>query len=724
MLIPAVPIISRECVHMLKIPRIKSYIIYLLLPLALVVLMEVIYSGGLPRFYTWADKYVREFQLGYLVAFGLLNIFAVFPKKIYFNIVNIIFILALVFSYVNKTKISIKGEPLLPWDLMLQNEALNISEYFNLISNKGLIILLFILFLVIEIYIIKHIIKSDNKQNSFFVAVISIMLLLSLYTDKPYAIQKAFGPTIITWDQDSHYAQNGFLLGFFLNSKMYAVEKPVDYSAWKISSIKNKVENQSVMGTNTEPSNIKPNIIVVMSEAFWDPTVMTNISFNKECLPFFKKMQERFTSGHIISPVFGGGTVNTEFEVLTGFSTKFIRSGAIAYSQYINKPIDSLARILSEEGYACTAIHPYHNWFYKRNEVYRYMGFDRFITAESMLEPEYKGQFISDREVTKMIVKEVKRTEGRDFIFAVTMQNHGPYDTSDTESLIENEKDRITVEGDLSDEAKSLLEYYAQGIYYSDRALKELITNFAKSKEPTIVLFFGDHLPLLGENRKVYNEAKYFNEIEPYEAYLRNYSVPFIIWDNFLETREQGIMMSANFMPAYILNMAGLKGTPFMNYLEYVYEQGLRVIPNKKYYNNLAINEESINEYMDLQYDLLFGQKYLNNNIALEDKDAFCLGLEEFMITDLAKKDKETDESKASDDKEATLEVKGKGFTKNSVVYINDEPIDTQLINSGCLSATVPNDLFNADSVLAVQVKIIDSLNKILVESKKLIFNE
>lgn len=710
--------------HMLKISRIKSYIIYLLLPLALIVLMEIIYTGGLIRFYTWANIYVREFQLGYLVAFGLLNIFAVLPKKIYFNIVNIIFILALVFSYVNKTKINIKGEPLLPWDLMLQNEALNISEYFNIISNKGLIILLFVLFLVIEIYVIKKIIKSKSKQNSFLVAVVSIMLLLSLYTDKPYAIQKAFGPTIITWDQDSHYSQNGFLLGFFLNSKMYAVEKPVDYSAWKISSIKNKVENQSVMSTNIAPSIIKPNIIVIMSEAFWDPTVMTKISFNKECLPFFKKIQERFTSGHIISPVFGGGTVNTEFEVLTGFSTKFIRSGAIAYSQYINKPIDSLARILSQEGYVCTAIHPYHNWFYKRNEVYRHMGFDRFITAESMPEPEYKGQFISDREVTKMIVKEVKRTEGRDFIFAVTMQNHGPYDISDTESLIENEKDRITVEGDLSDEAKSLLEYYAQGIYYSDQALKELITNFAKSKEPTIVLFFGDHLPLLGENRKVYNEAKYFDEIEPYEAYLRNYSVPFIIWDNFLETREQEIMMSANFMPAYILNMAGIKGTPFMNYVGYVYDQGLRVIPNKKYYRNLAINEESINEYMDLQYDLLFGQKYLNNNIALEDKDVYCLGLEEFMITDLAKKDKETEESKASDDEETTLEVKGKGFTKNSIVYINDEPTDTQLINSGCLSVTVPNELFDADSVLEIQVKIIDSLDKVLVESKKTFFDK
>jgi hypothetical protein len=170
--------------------------------------------------------------------------------------------------------------------------------------------------------------------------------------------------------------------------------------------------------------------------------------------------------------------------------------------------------------------------------------------------------------------------------------------------------------------------------------------------------------------------------------------------------------------------MAGIKGTPFMNYVGYVYEQGLKVIPNKKYYRNLAINEESINEYMDLQYDLLFGQKYLNNNIALEDKDIYCLGLEEFMITDLAKKDKETKESKESDDEETTLEVKGKGFTKNSIVYIHDEPTDTKLINSGCLSVTVPNELFNADSVLEIQVKIIDSLDKVLVESKKTFFNQ
>lgn len=708
---------------MLKIKKIQDYLPYLLLPLALVILIEIIYTGSLPQFYTWADKFSREFLTGYLVAFALLNIFAAFPKKIYFNIVNIIFIAALVFSIVNRVKINFKGEPLLPWDLTLRNEALNISEYFNLIADKGLGIFIVILFLLAEIYLIKFILKRNSKQSCIVLPVLAAILLLSMYTDKPYRLDKDLGMTIITWDQEAHYSQNGFLLGFFLNSKMYAVAKPADYTAAKISGIRDKIEPLNDLDTALQPDNKKPNIIMIMSEAFWDPTVMKNISFNKDPLPFFRKMQERFTSGNLVVPVFGGGTVNTEFEVLTGFSTKFIRSGAIIYSQYINKPIDSLARILADEGYASTAIHPYHNWFYKRNEVYRYMGFDRFISAEAMLEPEYKGQFISDGEVTKMITDEVKRTKGRDFIFAVTMQNHGPYDISEPDNLIDKGKDRITVGGDLSDEAKSLLEYYAQGIYYSDKALKELITYFAKSKEPTLVLFFGDHLPLLGENRLVYEEANYFDEIEPYEGYLRNYSVPFMIWDNFLEKREQNITLSANFMPAFIMDLAELNKTPFLNYAGYVYEHGLKVIPSKKYYQNLAINEESINDYMDLQYDLMFGQQYINNNISLAVKD-YHLGLEEFTVSDIDRIDKKAGKSENLADEEATLEVSGKGFTKNSVVYINDEPADTSWINSGSLSVTVPKSLFDSSGVLEVQVKLIDSLNRIMTESKKLIFDE
>lgn len=708
---------------MSKMQKIQDYLPYLLLPLALVVLIEIIYTGGLPQFYTWADKYPREFLTGYLVAFALLNIFAAFPKRIYFNIVNLLFISALIFSIVNRMKINIKGEPLLPWDLTLRNEALNISEYFSLVAGKGMVIFLVILFLLAEIYLIKFILKRNSKQNCIVLPVLAAILLLSMYTDKPYRLDKDLGMNIITWDQEAHYSQNGFLLGFFLNSKMYAVTKPVDYTAAKIGSIRDKIAPMNDLDTSIPPTK-KPNIIMIMSEAFWDPTVMKNISFNKDCLPFFRKMQERYTSGNIVVPVFGGGTVNTEFEVLTGFSTKFIRSGAIIYSQYINKPIDSLARILADGGYASTAIHPYHNWFYKRNEVYRFMGFDRFISAEAMVEPEYKGQFISDREVTKMIINEVKRTKERDFIFAVTMQNHGPYDISDPSNLIDKEKDRIKIEGDLSDEAKSLLEYYAQGIYYSDMALKELITYFAKSKEPTLVLFFGDHLPLLGENRQVYQEAKYFEEIEPYEEYLRNYSVPFMIWDNFLEKREQNIIMSANFMPGFILDLAGANKTPFINFAGYVYEQGLKVIPSKKYYRNLAINEESINDYMDLQYDLMFGEQFINDHLKLAAKDSYRLGLDEFTVSDIARIDEKGSESDSAEHEAATLEVFGKGFTKNSVVYINDEPADTSWINSGSLAVTVPKSLLDSSSVLEVQVKLIDSLNRIMTESKKLIFDE
>ncbi|WP_282434452.1 sulfatase-like hydrolase/transferase [Desulfosporosinus acididurans] len=56
------------------------------------------------------------------------------------------------------------------------------------------------------------------------------------------------------------------------------------------------------------------------------------------------------------------------------------------------RPIEALPSILHRQGYATSAIHTYDNWFYNRNNVYKEMGFDKFISKEFFDRPEYKGQ--------------------------------------------------------------------------------------------------------------------------------------------------------------------------------------------------------------------------------------------------------------------------------------------------------------------------------------------
>ncbi len=86
-------------------------------------------------------------------------------------------------------------------------------------------------------------------------------------------------------------------------------------------------------------------------------------------------------------------------------------------------------------------------------------------------------------EVSKKIIEQIDKTKDPAFIFAVTMQNHGPYPED------RYPEKQITVSGNLSDSGKEILETYVQGLKDADESLKLLIEHCKKSAEPTAILF-------------------------------------------------------------------------------------------------------------------------------------------------------------------------------------------------------------------------------------------
>ncbi|MEI7027836.1 sulfatase-like hydrolase/transferase [Paenibacillus sp. y28] len=58
----------------------------------------------------------------------------------------------------------------------------------------------------------------------------------------------------------------------------------------------------------------------------------------------------------------------------------------------------------------------------------------------------------------------------------------------------------IQTEGPLTPDAKDTLETCTQGVRDADRSLQLLIDHFEQSGDPTVIVFFGDHLPMLGLN--------------------------------------------------------------------------------------------------------------------------------------------------------------------------------------------------------------------------------
>ncbi|HHY05792.1 MAG TPA: sulfatase-like hydrolase/transferase [Clostridia bacterium] len=691
--------------------KIKSYLVpFIILPLVLLFLTELVQRASLFSVLTWPVLHLPEFLVSFMLVFCFLSIIWALTNNLRLSFF-VVLIVSLLFALISNIKQKFLGEPLLPWDFVLGKETTDIINYFSSFINTKVI--LFIVFIILlGVFLFRYLpLKKGNSvykcgvKKRVVLFVLAVVLISSICTNYPISFKKSLGLECITWDQKLNARQNGLMLAFCNNLQWLSIEEPEGYNEARIAEIVN-----NYLGTESElpvvgSASVKPNIIVIMNEAFWDPCLLPGVSFNRDPLPFIHALQKKHTAGSLLVPVFGGATVNTEFEVLTGHSTQFLPGGSIAYAQYVRKPVESLASILAEQGYKTTALHSYHNWFYRRDEVFRNFGFANFISSEFFVEPELKRYYISDAEVSQLLIEESKESKEPFFVFAVTMQNHGPYGVG------YGEETRIKVEGDLSPESKYILENYAQGVADADKSLQMLVEYFQKSEQPTIIVFFGDHLPALGEDYQVYRETNFYQENRSYEEYQKMHTVPFILWSNYLP-HEAEVKLNASFLGPYLLHRAGLSGSFYTDYLFSLWQKA-PLIPKQTYYPKVGIKKGSLTEYQLLQYDLLFGKNYLYQgerpSIVQEE---YFLGRKKMEIKSV----RLLEEKKALRSK-WELEITGKNFVPGCRVYLKDKPLTTNFVDESHLKVVVSERIFKQLDKLTIQVKLTDSLRNIIATS-------
>ena len=672
----------------------------ILLPFGVLFATEMIQRGSIIGVLTWFISYPNQFIVSYAIFFGLINLFYILPRKIYIFFSTLLLSLFSIAALISRQKLLLRGEPLLPWDLKLSQEALTIVQSFESQTKPEIgffliVILLATVLLISLIFLPKEKYRFGQKALT---ALLACSLFFTLISYLP--LEKTFSLRNINWSQKSNYEENGMLLGFVLNAKRMSVEEPPNY---RPDNVKN-ILGQSKAAYPVDP-DFRPNVIVVMSEAFWDPTTLeglNGISFSADPIPYFRSLKQHFTHGTLLSPVYGGGTANTEFEVLTGLSTKFLPAGIIPYVQFVHKPLEALPTIYKRQGYEATAIHTYDNWFYRRNIVYQNLGFDKFISKEFFIKPEYAGTYIRDTELSSKILEQIKQSEKPDFIFAISMQAHGPYSNE------ENPDNIIKVDGNLSTATKAILENYTNIIADVDKSLELLIEGLKEIDEQTLLVFFSDHLPMLGNNYDVYKEAGYFKDGDTYEEYLKKFSVPILVWDNYSTVRED-LRLSASFLGSYILERSKKEGSPLTDFLCSLNEKGSNVITSAHYLDRENITEEELAKYNLLQYDFLLGNEYAYQLKPLHKpatNDIYTLGSECATIIEVLIPD------------ENTIKVLGENFSPNHQIYVNNKPIDTHFIDQTVLTADLSGSHpRKRNGSLVIQVKLTDSMQNVISSS-------
>ncbi|WP_110111977.1 LTA synthase family protein [Bacillus sp. CGMCC 1.16541] len=662
---------------------------------------EWLYSGSAQRVIERVKLDAGPFLYGWLFLFLLLGGFRVFKRKVYIPLISIICVFALSLGYGSRMKQNLRGEPMIPSDLAMFSEA---KSMLDILSAN--IMTVMIVSVVIYILILAFLIYKVPNENIHWIPQVMLALLFSIAFSFLFLGEAKQGKTSIATQFNSHYIRfnqvknyetNGVLVSFTRNLKWLAVEEPPLYSEKYIKALKEKYEDKEF----ARKSDQTPNIIMIQSEAYWDPTVLNGVTFNQDPLPFYRSIKDKHTSGSLLAPVFGGSTANTEFEVLTGLSMQFLPSGTVPFLHSLKKPIPALPNILTKSGYETTAIHSYANWFYQRNNVYHLLGFDRFISGEYLKNPTIDYTYYKDDVITDTILEQLDKSEKPDFIFAVTMQNHMPYAPGVKKSYatIEVSSEKLT------EDSKGMLEFYGDTLVQVDYELERLITTLNERNEPTIIVYYGDHLPTLGNDYKVYREAGYYKEDGTYDEYKKMYETPLLIWDNFSNNREK-LHLSSSFLGAYVLDKAGVKGNVWTDFLQHQLQNQITKIPRADYFKDEGLTKRALNEYELLQYDIYYGKQYVIDDAEMiQPNDTYRLGYVDPVIKNV------TVSYEASP---AFAQIKGEYFTKSTQAFINGERVETIFESPEALKVEV-----DAHKKMTIQVKVLDDLERVLSTSNQ-----
>ncbi|MBQ4537925.1 MAG: LTA synthase family protein [Lachnospiraceae bacterium] len=331
--------------------------------------------------------------------------------------------------------------------------------------------------------------KGDKKIRGFrlIMASVGALIILCMYVWFPtnamiYKVNSQLEIGTTLW----------FYNGFFRDTSHNVTKEDVDaiYESFEPEEIE-----------NAKPVQNRPNVIVVMSEAFWNVNHLGNrLEMENNPMDAYYEVAEECVSGQVAVNVFGGGTNTTEFEFLTGLNAMNFSGVSDWYGVLCKYEQDSFVQYMKSLGYTTLAFHPYEADFWEREEGYASIGFDEFYSREDFLNTEKYHGYISDNSVTNEIINryEEQKTlnpEEPIFCFAVTIQNH--VSDLDGNNPDESQQDAgVTIQDATAKEHEIRdVNEYINGMHKSVEALNELIAYYENCDEDTMIVFFGDHAP-------------------------------------------------------------------------------------------------------------------------------------------------------------------------------------------------------------------------------------
>ena len=519
---------------------------------------------------------------------------------------------------------------------------------------------------------------SYGRNVASIVGVLAAVLVTTGVAHSISAVSTDFGNLV------GAYNNYGFVYCFSSSMIDTGINKPDGYGEEKTAEILSQFSSNNAL----QPGE-KPDVILIQLESFLDPKTIRGMSFSDDPAPIHTYLREHFSGGLLSVPSFGGGTANTEFEVLTGINLDNFGPGEYPYKTImLEETCESLAYNLKEQGYSAHAIHNHTGNFYDRDKVYPRMGFDSFQSKEYMYDFETTPYgWCKDKVLTEEIMTALTYTdeekgitaENPRFVWTVSVQGHGAYPSepiAGSDNVIKIHSDNFTAQ------ELCALQYYLNQVWEMDMFLGSLISALEERGKPTLLIAYGDHLPSIGL------EAQ---DLTTDDAYVTEY----VTWNNFgLEKKVQDLRTYE--LAGEIMRTLG-------------YNNGnLTKLHQLKNSENSPLDEETYQEQIAyLAYDMLYGDNTQFGGVKPFEKTDMRMGTRPITA----------DSVKVMGD---SLYLQGTGFTEKSKIFINGEKQTTTMLSQYSLMVSGVS-LADGDEITVGQSS---SKREVLSYSNPIIYSE
>jgi phosphoglycerol transferase MdoB-like AlkP superfamily enzyme len=243
-----------------------------------------------------------------------------------------------------------------------------------------------------------------------------------------------------------------------------------------------------------------PDIIVIQHESIFDPRV-----FGLPVEPIVEAFLSPKTGlyGALNVDIFGGGSWQSEFSLLTGLSSASFGSSAyFLFKRGVGRFHNSLPNSLTALGYRTMLTSSCRRSFLNYDEFYRSIGVSERIFTDNFCPPFDIGRFEKTNSDALFLeaalgvhMKRISSDTTPRFLYALTNFNHGPHTRSlVAPGLFENE--RAFAAASLPDAC--YVEYYARLVETAvtwQKLKSELSTCFPG--RPMLIVHYGDHQPVM-----------------------------------------------------------------------------------------------------------------------------------------------------------------------------------------------------------------------------------